>query len=382
MFGAGMAFIGANWFMMESSDGNAAVGILVAFDILGGLVVFPFGGTIADRFIRKHVILWLNSVRAVITLAIAIIYYIHGFELSLILLWGFISGMGWMIYFSSSRGLMQEILDKDSLIEGNSFIEITMQVGMFAAGALAGFIYKFTGFTTILVINAAMYIVSSIFIAMIRYTPTISSDRGSSFVGQFKNGLSYLKGNPVLFLFGIAMFLPFVATFASNVVAPGYVSERLHADSIVFGLADMSYSIGACLSGFIAASVASRVGSSKAVIAFFIISFTSFSYLVVNESVAIFYAAIFICGLGNSSLRIIMNTLAMERVPKELMGRSMAVWNAISMSMQIASCYGVGILMDRTQAAYGYIWMAAIMFVGLIACSILVPKLIKDTFSG
>ncbi len=83
---------------------------------------------------------------------------------------------------SSLRSLIQELLSDRELSKGNSLIEISLQVGMFMAGGASGFIYTFIGFEAILLINAGMFLFSSLLMAMVKYQSiTLESDKEKFF---------------------------------------------------------------------------------------------------------------------------------------------------------------------------------------------------------
>ncbi len=360
-----MSFIGASWFILEATGSNSSVGSLLALTLFAGLVTFPFSGMIADRFNRRQVLWWSNLVRGIIITAVAATILTGSFKTPYLYFLVIVAGAGWSVFVPASRGLVQELVPQDELIKGNSLAEISMQAGMFMAAAACGVIYKYLGFAAILLIDAATFFVSNYFLAKIRYDAIVAHDRHEPFYKQFSNGLKFLVQNPFIFGFGVMMFLPFVATMTSNVVLPGYVRGYLHQDSVVFGLADMSYGVGACLSGFIAISLAARLTRNRGVILFFIASIASLVFLVFNRHVAGLYAASVVFGLCNSSIRILLQTTAMEVTPKEFFGRAMSVWMAFSMAMQVASTYGVGRLMDAVSTNFGFLLLAAIMAIGL-----------------
>lgn len=363
-FGAGMSFIGANWFVMEFTGTNKAVGSLLAVTLASGLVIFPFAGTIADRFRRTKVMVVANITRAIASAIIAAALIAGKFDMRLIYLLAVIAGAGWAIFMPASRAFVQEVLPREDYIKGSSFIEVSLQVGMFTAAAACGIVYKYLGFPAILLIETCTFLAGSYFLSRIKYEAIIAPDKGEVFYKQFINGGRYLLRHPATLAFGIAMFIPFVATMSSNVILPGYVNRHLMADTVVFGFADMSYSMGACLSGFIAAHLVSKLGRHRTVIMFFVASTMTQFYLVANAGIAGLYIASLIFGLGNSSLRIALHSQAMELVPTEYMGRCMSVWMALSMIMQVASAYGLGSLTDILPVRFGFLWLAAIMMAG------------------
>ena len=181
-----------------------------------------------------------------------------------------VNGIGWTVYMSASRSLVQELLPKEDLLNGNSLIEISLQVGMFVAGGVSGVLYKFYGFEVILILNAAAFVISSLFLYRIRYTPVaVEKNKRESFYINFKEGLNYLRERPAVFLLGVASIIPMVSAMVFNVVLPGYVSGPVNGDSVVFGLSDMFYGIGGLVSGFVAASLAKRLSNTKAIVLLF-----------------------------------------------------------------------------------------------------------------
>lgn len=374
-FGTGMSFIGVNWFMLEITGTSAAVGLMIACALLGGLVMFPFAGTIADRFDRRSVLIWSNVARALFILLIAGIYFFGPFHAYYLYVLEFVAGMGWTVYYAASRALVQEILPTEDLVKGNSFIEVSLQVGMFTAAGTAGIVFKYFGFGPILLIDAATFFISNVFLIFVSYDHIEAHDRTESFVRRFKNGLSYLKAHPVIFLFGVVAFISFIATMSSNAVTPAYVRIHLQRDAVVFGIADMIYGIGAFVSGLTIASVAARFTKSKTIIAAFLVSTTALVALVFNTHVAGLYTCFFLFGLCNSSIRILTNTILMEEVPKEYMGRAMSVWMGITYALEGASAWGVGAFIDRMPPSLGFVWIAAIMAIGLVCYGVLAGRL-------
>ncbi|MNN73987.1 Major Facilitator Superfamily protein [compost metagenome] len=135
---------------------------------------------------------------------------------------------------SASRSLVQEIVPENDFIHGNSLIEISLQVGMFVAGALSGILYKYVGFELILFLNALAFIAASFFLSRMQHTPLKLNNEGERFFETFKKGFSYLLERPYIFLLGVVSIIPLVSTMVYNVVLPGYVSIAVGGDSVVF----------------------------------------------------------------------------------------------------------------------------------------------------
>ena len=379
-FGTGISLIGANWFLMALTKSVKSIGFMLAINVFAGLIIFPFVGILTDKFNRKSIIFWTNLIRAIGVFIIACTLLFSSFKIYFFYFFAVINGMGWSLYMAASKSLVQELLTKEDLIKGNSLIEISSQVGAFISAALSGIMYKYLGFWVILMFNTGAFVISNIFLFFINYNPISAEDNELSFYVQFKNGIRYLYQNVDIFLIGIISVIPCVATMTYNVVMPGYVNKILNGDSIVFGLADMFYGIGGFLSGFIAAMMAKKISRNGTIVLFYLISCGVMIAAALNNYLFILYVVSALFGLSNSSLRIVINTIIMETVPKSFMGRTMSVWTAISLLFQTASATGVGIMIDFFTARIGFIYISLTMILGIILWFFLLYK-VKGKFS-
>ncbi|WP_062052181.1 MFS transporter [Bacillus sp. JCM 19034] len=363
-FGVGMATIGANWFILEQTGAASIVGFMLSINVIAGFLASLVMGGFIDRFQRRKVIQWTYWIRAMVIFAITVLIFLNGFNLIYMYMFFAINGIGWAVYMSASRSLIQELLTEKELIKGNSLVEVSLQVGMFLAGGASGFLYQFWGFEIILVINASVFMISSFFLSNVRYNAIPIPDKKEPFINALKNGMNFLFGNSKLFFLGVVPVIPLVATMIFNVVLPSYVSDTLKADAIIFGISDMFYGVGGLLSGFLAAPLVAKLRTNKVILMFFGIAVAVLFSLVFNHLILALYAGSLFIGLSNSTIRIVMNTKLMQMIPKHFMGRAMSVWMAISFLLQTISASAIGIFMDLFNPAVGFLAMAVLMFFG------------------
>jgi MFS family permease len=363
-FGVGLATIGANWYVLMETGESRYVGALLAVNVLAGFVASLVSGVITDRFNRKTVIFVVHITRAVFAVALAGLLMAFGFQMFLLYAFAIVNGAGWTIYMAASRSLLQEIVDEAKYVEGNSFLEVSLQVGMFMAGAASGFVYKYWDFAVILSANAAMFVAGAICVRVIKFQSELAESGREPYLTMMREGFRFLRRNAAILVVGIVSIVPLVVTMIFNVVLPVHVSRSLGRDSVVFGLGDMSYGVGGLLAGLLVAGIAARFDSKKLIVAFFVLATTDLVALSFNSEVMGLYLCCLLLGLANSALRILMNSLIMSRVSKEYMGRAMAVWLGISLVCQCVLSLSVSSYLDRLGAGVGFWVMAVMMGVG------------------
>ncbi|MBA1435251.1 MFS transporter [Lactobacillus bombi] len=361
-----MTTVGANWYILSQTHSNKIVGFYLTINVLAGFIMSPLAGSITDRFSRKKVILWSFIGRVLPIIFIAIYFYILGFNLILMYILSIVMGMGWITYMAASRSYVQSSLPDNLLGSANSFIEISLQVGMFSAGALSGIILNYTGFVAILVINALVFLLAIILVNGIKNDATLDLDiHKENF--QISKGIKYVWNNKLIFNIGILSILPLIVTQLFNVSAPDYVSSILKANSVVYGLSDMSYGIGGLVAGIVSGYLINRFSSKKLIINFFALASLVLITLFVGRSIVLMYLCNFILGLSNSSLRVSMNTILMSSVKKTFMGRVTSIFNGLAQLIEVFASTLMGTFNDKMGANFGFLVMFVIMIIGVVA---------------
>ncbi|WP_424349655.1 MFS transporter [Latilactobacillus sp. 5-91] len=361
-FGVGLTTVGANWYVLQSTQSNKLVGMYLTVNVLAGFLMAPFAGTLTDRFSRKKVILWTFWGRTVPMILIAIVISYLGFSMWAMYGLAILTGTGWITYMAASRSYVQAILPKDLLGAANAFIEVSLQVGMFAAGAISGIVLNYTGFLTILIVNIVMFLIASILVASIKVDDRVAS-QGENTSG-FLAGVRYIVKHKVILSMGIISILPLIVTQLFNVSSPDYVLTILKANSVVYGIADMGYGIGGLIAGLITGILINKFTEKNIVVFFFSFASAALLSLYFTHIVSLTIACTFILGLSNSSLRVVINTVLMERVEKQYMGRVTSIWNGTAQLVVVFASTFMGMANDEFGANVGFLWMAIIMIIG------------------
>jgi predicted MFS family arabinose efflux permease len=160
----------------------------------------------------------------------------------------------------------------------------------------------------------------------------------------------------------------------SNVILPGYVENVLGAGAVAFGLADGSYGLAAFCSSLLLSLFAARLPRFPLLVALYCLVLAALGGLYLNRLAALAYLGMFLFGLGNTPLKILLTSTLMEIVDKEQFGRAMALWSGISSLLQVALAFALGAMLDRVSENHGYLALAAVTAVGLVAATVLLPR--------
>ncbi|WP_189609324.1 MFS transporter [Saccharospirillum salsuginis] len=366
-FGSGMAFIGVNWYLFEKTSSSAVVGYYMMTFVFSALIALPFSGTMADRHNKKIILLWCHFIRAFSFLLFFAVNVFYDNSLYAVFVIAIASGAGWAFYMPASRALIKECLSPEKYTQSNSILEIALQCGNFFSAAVCGYLLAHYGFQLISILNILVFVLS--FIAILPVEPQTSSisEKTENTWAQIREGLAFQFSNRRLFLLGLALFIPFSVTIASNAVLPEYISDHLSLGSIEFGFAEMLYGIGALLSGFIIAAFA-KLALKESVLTngFFMCSVSVLSVLALTRSVGLLWLCYALFGISSSAIRIVISSQSMKVIPSVVYGRVFSTWMMASMVIQIALIWLVTNLVEMYGSPTGYLLLSFTTFVAFV----------------
>ncbi len=363
-FGVGMTTVGANWYLLKQTGSNQSVGFYLTINVLSGFLMSPLAGMLTDRMVRKNVILGTFIGRAIPMILIAGFFWQLGFNLWLMYLLAVVTGAGWITYMAASRSYVQAILPDKLLGSANAFIEVSLQVGMFVAGAISGVILDYTGFLTILLVNIIVFVIAGGLLVFVKKDTKVAVTNKNT--QKVNSSMNYIWKHKLILNVGILSILPLIVTQLFNVSNPDYVSTILKANSVVYGLADMGYGVGGLTAGLVTGFLIQKFANRRLIITFFSLAMVTLLFLFVGRFIPLLYLGTFLLGLSNSALRVVINTVLMRNVDQIYMGRVTATWNGLAQLIEVFASSFMGIFNDRLGANYGFLCMAIIMGVGTI----------------
>ncbi|MGW4637895.1 MFS transporter [Sphaerisporangium sp. NPDC004334] len=361
-FGAGMVLSASAWYVFSESHSNSLVAGAASVNTVSGVLVSIVAGTVVDRFRPKSVALASHVVRiALIALPLAL-FSAFGFHPVFAFILALNNGIGWNLYFPASKAIIRQLADGDGTVGVNSAAEVSMQVGLFSSGAVAGLVYRSVGFNPILVASVVAFVIGIGILGLVRMPerPAADTGEGESFARTFRSGFSYLRENPRVLVLSLVLFSPFVVAGVFAAALPGYVKTDLGATSVDYGVIDMAWGVGACAAGVAMVRLTRRVRSSAVVSAGLVALGVYGLAMVANASVGVAIGFTVLAGFSAAATRIVLYSEVMAVVPVEYLGRVIALGNLAGLLLQTVLAQSAGALMDLTGPRYGFLLVALI----------------------
>src|SRR5579871_295667 len=158
MVGSGMNSAAVAWYILEATHSETALGTFAVLQTIPAMLMLPFTGVIIDREDRRVLVMWLDAIRAVIIVAVAILAFRHRVQVWELYLMNTLVAAGFWMFWPTITALIQELTPEGEFVQSNTFLLAGVQGGFLIAGAIVGFIYDRIGLGGVLMLDVSTYV--------------------------------------------------------------------------------------------------------------------------------------------------------------------------------------------------------------------------------
>ena len=367
MLGSGMNSAAVTWFILQATHSEVALGTLVVLQTIPAVLMLPFTGVIIDREDRRHLLMWLDAIRGVIILAIALLAFAGRVHLWQLYAMAMLVAAGFWMFWPTITALIQELTPEAQFVHANTFLLAGVQGGWLIAGSIVGFVYNHIGLGGVLLIDFATYAVSlGCYFAIRKGKHLVKRPAGAHpgveaaetafarYWHELSEGIRYLHGRRYVVLLGISWALFIGAMMTQGVVSAPLSDRVLHAGPVGYGWLNAAWGSGAFLSALYAPWVIAKLKARPAVAVSMALLSASIFCAPFSRFLAIAVAFYLIMGSARGVGGIAISSSMMEHVPPHFMGRVQNTFFFIGTTLQLALGPLVGAIAHRLGLSYAF----------------------------
>src|SRR5216684_1814228 len=382
MLGSGMNAAAVAWYILQATHSEMALGTLAVLQTVPAMLMLPFTGVIIDREDRRRLVMWLDALRAVIIVTVAILAFRHRVQVWQLYLMNTLVAAGFWMFWPTITALIQELTPEGQFVQSNTFLLAGVQGGWLIAGSIVGFMYNHIGLGGVLLIDVSTYVVSFLCYFAVRKgrhvvlrTAELRADilaaetQFERFWREMREGLHFLRDHRPVVLLGISWSL-FLGAMITGVVVTPSLSERIfHAGAVGYGWLNAGWGTGAFISILYAPAAIASLGGRRSVS----FSMALLAVCVVSAPVSRFLFLAITCYFLMGSARgvggVAMNTSLMEMVPQHLMGRVQNAFYFFGTFLQVVLAVAVGAVAHRVSLVAAFAILACVYMLSFVAAS-------------
>ncbi len=301
--------------------------------LLFGLVL----GAWTDRVDRKRMMIFVDVGRTVVIASIPLLAFLGNLPIWWIYLVGFVHSTLTICFEAGQFAAIPSLVDQDDLVTANGRIQASYSGAQILGPLLAGALVALVPLTSLMLIDALSFLVSSFSLLLVRMSFNVKRDEPrvrTSIRRDVVEGLRYVLGHPVLR--NISMMMAMVnfvgTTIGAQLVL--FAKVRLAASDTQVSLLFSAGSLGIVIMGLLAGTLRKRWSFSKVALG----ALMSEGLLTVVFSLMHWYwvALALWTLIGGLGILFNINTGSLRQaiVPNHLLGRvisiaSVLAWSAI-----------------------------------------------------
>ena len=168
------------WLVLSNHGSAAQLGVVLAcYGIPRAVLTVP-GGSLADRFGPRRVMLGSDAVRCALTAVFAVLAASHVSSLAALAPVAAVLGACAALFLPASAALMPTLVDAERLPTANAVYTGSLQFGMLLGPVIGGVLVAATGTTAAFGVDAASYAVSAASLALMAASGRRRSPAGES----------------------------------------------------------------------------------------------------------------------------------------------------------------------------------------------------------
>ena len=281
--------VGMLFYIKQATESASLMGAMMLFSTLPGVLLGPMGGTFADLFSRKKIIVYSDLIQGILVFSLAALMffliwatgltttdpqgsfslfsfvYLTPHASAINITWMFIVATLGAIIFAfftpAMSAAIPDLVPKEKLNVANSLNQFAIFLAMFLGQGLGGLIFSITGAPLLFLINSATYLYAAgteSFIRIPRPPPKPERKSGEAwkaFIMDTKEGLVYVwneKGMRILFLAAALLHLLIAPML---LLLPFYVEDYLKQNASWYGYLLAAVGLGSVVGYLIAGGI-------------------------------------------------------------------------------------------------------------------------------
>lgn len=395
MVGSGMNSAAVAWYILKATHSEMALGTFAVLQTVPAMLMLPFTGVVIDREDRRRLVMWLDAVRALIIVIVAILAFREQVKVWQLYLMNTLVAAGFWMFWPTITALIQELTPEGQFMQSNTFLLAGVQGGFLIAGAIVGFIYDHIGLGGVLMLDVSTYVISFICYLAVRKGKHIvmrpqeikadlmaAESQLARFWREMKEGLQFLRDHRAVVLLGISWALFLGAMVTGVVVTPSLSDRVFHAGAKGYGWLNAGWGTGAFISALYAPQIIARIGGRRSIAFSMALLSVCMAFAPIADFLVLAIATYFIMGSARGVGGVAMNTSLMEMVPKHLMGRVQNAFYFTGTFLQLVLAIVVGTVAQKVSLVVAFAILGSVYALSFIASSLPVRDQVREEMAA
>ncbi len=322
--GAGMMIqqLTLGWLVYDLTGSAVLLGALSALRMLPFLVFGPLGGVIADRVDRRRLITSLYCLFSLLSFGMGSLVALRLVEVWHLFAFVAISGVMASFLITVEHSIIPNTVPREELMNAVALDFGAFNTTRVIAPVLGGFLIPVFGAAGNLFVESAVTLCAACVTYLLQLPPVNASGKRSSVFANLKEGVRYLRSNPLVVTIMIVALVPAVFAMPHQALMPIFQKDVLGVGPEGLGFMVGAPGLGAVLGMLFLATIARGI-QRKGLFLLSSMTLLGLSLIFFSQSASFALTLVALMGVGgfHALFGATKNTMVQLTVPDELRGR-------------------------------------------------------------
>lgn len=340
--------VGAAWLMTELTRSHQLIALVQASGTIPIMLLGLFAGAIADNYDRRRVMLIAQWAMLLFSLALAGLSYRGMIDPATLLVLTFAVGAGTALNSPAWQASVRAQVGPKDLPQAITLNAMSFNLARSIGPALGGLLISIWSVTAAFLVNAISYI--GMIVVLTRWRPEESPRpyHRQPMLSSILTGLQFCAGSPPLRKVLLRGLVFGFGAAAYQSLLPSAVRDLLHGDEIDYGLMLGAIGIGSVVAAFRVGALRLRFGSEAIVTAGTLAFIAALSGMAEARSLGPALVFAVLGGIGWIATLTTLNVAMQVRSPDSILGRCLALYQAVTFGGMAVGAYFWGMMADLT----------------------------------
>jgi MFS family permease len=331
------------WLVYELTGSSVSLGVVGACGTLPLLFLTLPSGVIADRFRKRNIVLFTQTMAMVQAFILAALIYAHLVQVWHVMVLAALLGAVNALDMPTRQAMVAELASREDLLNAVSLNSSAFNAGRIIGPAIGGVLIAEVGTATCFLINGISFGAIIVALALVAPRPPAHSSK-APMLSQIADGIAWATGERVVRSLLLLTAVASIFGMSYATLLPVFAKDVFHTGAKGYGFLMSSYAAGALTSAFLLTSMGYRWRLGT------FLTFGTFIFPVALLGVALspYYGlaviGLFLTGVGMMLFNAVSNTILQQMPPDELRGRVMSMRALLFAGMMPLGSLQVGAL--------------------------------------
>jgi MFS family permease len=341
IFGDTAMWLVADVWVKQLTRSNAAAG-LVYFAFMGGTLLGPVSGVLADRLRRRPLLIWTNVTMGLVVLTLLTVR--SESEVWVVYPVMVCYGAAYSLLDAAQSALLPVLLPDDLLADANGMLQTIRQVLRLTAPLLGAAAFVAFGGAPVAMLDAATFAITAVTLIFLKVEEPRPDPSEHHWARDLVTGSRYILRTVRIRQLMVSVGAAMVVFGFYNTVQFAVVAQGLHRTPPFLGALSSAQGVGAVLAALTAGRACRKIGEGPvAGIALLILAVGSL--LLTGPSVWLVFPGVMLVGFSLPWAIVGIVTVLQRTTPKEMLGRVYGSFDLFTNAPLVASiAVGAGLI--------------------------------------